>query len=198
MKRGIRGLSRLTVVTAFAAALAACPAPDPERAPPVDEPDPAVEERVRVYEAQLEQVGGSGVTGTATIAVGDGLVQVRVMVQGLRPEQRVPQHVHMNATCDLAGGILLNLDSDLSYPNEAAPRGDHYPAADGDGVLDLSASRSFEDLRHAAREHQGTEPEQLDLGNRVVNLHGEDMQPIACGALQERPGAEMGLTQPPL
>jgi hypothetical protein len=198
MKRSIPGLSRLTVLAAVAAALAACPAPDPEPAPPVDEPDPAVEERVQVYEADLEEVGGSGVTGTATLAAGEGMVQVRIVAHGLRPEQRVPQHVHMNATCDPAGGILLNLDNDLSYPNEAAPRGDHYPAADGDGVLDFSASRSFEDLRHAAREYQGTEPEQLDLGNRVVILHGVDMQPIACGALQERPGAEMGLTQPPL
>jgi hypothetical protein len=195
MRRPMRYLPSLIVVSAVALILAGCPAPEPEPDPVVDEP-PVAENDVRVFEAELEEMEGSGVTGTATIIVYGGRIEARVMAHGLDPDQRVPQHVHMSATCAEPGGILLNLDADLTHANEAAPRGDHYPTADGDGMLDYHASRSLEDMRDAAREYEGTSIEQLDLGNRVVNLHGPDMRAIACGALEARPEADIGHTQP--
>lgn len=202
MTRGIRGIANLATVTSLALVVAACPPqdqPEPQQEPMMQDPAPAAQEdgaRERVYEATLQEINGSGVTGTATIALGDDRIQVRVMAQGLQPDQRVPQHIHTTQSCDPAGGILLNLDDDLSHPNEAEPRGDHYPTADSDGVLDYEASRSLDDLRDAALEYESTGIEQLDLGNRVVNLHGEDMAPIACGPLEERRGAAAGQTQP--
>jgi Cu/Zn superoxide dismutase len=194
MTRRFLALSRYTALIAATAVLAACPGDDdPDPWPTTDRdtvPTVRQDQRVedRVYEAQLQEVNGSGVTGTATITMSGDDIRVRIRAQGLQPDARVPQHVHMNASCDSPGGILLNLDDDLSHPNEAAPRGDHYPTADGNGTLDYEASRSLDDLRDAARQHQGMEADRLDLGNRVVNLHGADMQAIACGPLDARTG----------
>jgi len=196
MRRPRPFVSSLAMLTAVILILTGCPAPEPEPDPAVDEP-PVAENDAQVFEAELDEIEGSGVTGTATIIVAGERIEARVMAHGLNPDQRVPQHVHMNATCAEPGGIVLNLDTNLTHATEAAPRGDHYPRAGDDGMLDYQASRSLEDLREAAREHQGLSIEQLDLGNRVVNLHGPDMMPIACGALEERPEAEVGLTHPP-
>jgi Cu/Zn superoxide dismutase len=176
----------LPAAVAVTLVLAACPAPEEaDRVPGMDDPAPAAEERGRVFQAQLQAVEGSGVTGTATVALDDDRIEVRIQARGFQPGQRVPQHVHMNSSCDQPGGILLNLDNDLSHPNEAPPRGDHYPTADGDGTLDYVVSRSLDDLREAARQFEGQDVAQFDLAQRVVNLHAEDMSAIACGALDE-------------
>lgn len=161
-----------------------------------------------IYEATIEGVNGQDITGRATVTVRDDELQVVVAATGLEPDTRVPQHIHVNATCDDAGGILLNLDDGLTGPNEGEPRGDAYPETDSDGRLEYEASRSLEDLRTAVQQdaqqatadtaQAGQQPEgttsraaQMDLGNRVVNIHGPDMQPIACGAL-ERSGMTTG------
>lgn len=198
MTNGPTKLAALGAILATAGVLAACPAPDdPDREPLIDDPPAPVETRERVYEAELQEIEGSGVTGTVTMTIGDELVMVRVIARGLEPGQRVPQHVHANSTCDPAGGILLNLDNELAHPNEAPARGEHYPTADGDGSLDFTVSRPLTALNDAARQHEGTTAEELDLGNRVVNVHAPDMRPIACGPFQERPMAETAPTQPP-
>lgn len=153
-----------------------------------------------VYEARLEARDGSGVTGTATVAVQDNELQVTVAATGFEPNTRVPQHIHMNSTCEEPGGIMLNLDENLSAAGEAEPRGDAYPETDDQGRLQYEASRSLDELREHMREHGGAEADtmagmqtdtmagagaqMMDLGNRVVNLHGENMQSISCGALE--------------
>ncbi len=189
MRHAPRGLPAMTLVGAAALMLAGCPAPAPENDLPMA--DPAVEDPVepaggQVYEARLTEVGGSGVTGTATVTMDAERIQVTVVASGLDANVRVPQHIHMNASCDQAGGILLNLDDQLSAANESAPRGDHYPQTDGDGELEYEASRSLDELETALLDQEGPGLDQLDMGNRVVNLHGADMQAIACGPLDRR------------
>lgn len=161
-----------------------------------------------MYEARLEAVDGSGVTGTATLTIEDEELTVTVAATGFDPNVRVPQHIHMNSSCDDAGGILLNLDDDLSAPNDGEPRGDAYPETNDQGSLRFEASRSVADLGSALGDESAGDAdaadaanadtlggdagaERFDFGNRVVNLHGADMQPIACGALDPMDHGQM-------
>lgn len=163
-----------------------------------------------MYEARLEAVDGSGVTGTATLTIEDEELTVTVAATGFDPDVRVPQHIHMNSSCDDAGGILLNLDDDLSAPNDGEARGDAYPETDDQGSLRFEATRSIGELRTALGDEDaedadavgtdtaGTDTlgrdddaERFDFGNRVVNLHGPDMQPIACGRLDAMDHSQM-------
>lgn len=177
---------RLLLLGATAMIFAACPAPEPEDRPVTEAPpaDPTPEVTREVYEAQLREVDGSGVTGTVTIVMDDSEMRVTVRATGLLPDTEVPQHIHANATCDSPGGTLLNLDNMLALANEGAPRGEDYPRSDGDGALAYERARPLDDLRDAAREHDGPGVEELDLGNRVVTLHAADMRPVACGQLE--------------
>jgi Cu/Zn superoxide dismutase len=137
-------------------------------------PDSSADSQLReVYEASLAGVGESGATGTATLTVGEELL-VTVEATGLEPETRYPMHVHMNAACDDAGGILLNLDDGLTAPDEGEARGDAYAETDEDGRLQYEVSRALDEIIGA---------DSLDLANRVVNVHGPEMQPVACGPL---------------
>jgi Cu/Zn superoxide dismutase len=136
-----------------------------------------------LYEARLSPVGESNVSGTATVTIGADEVLVTLTATGLDPETRYAAHIHMNASCDDAGGIMLNLDDALNTPNEGEARGDAYPETDDQGRLDYEATRSLEELRTALRDEGAAHADSLDLGNRVVNVHGPDMNPVACGPL---------------
>lgn len=163
-----------------------------------------------MYEARLEAVDGSGVTGTATLTIEDEELTVTVAATGFDPNVRVPQHIHMNSSCDDAGGILLNFDDDLSAPNDGEPRGDAYPETNDEGSLRFEATRSISDLSSALGDEgagadnadttdtasadtlgAAGDTQRFDFGNRVVNLHGADMQPIACGALDAMDHGQM-------
>lgn len=174
-----------------------------------DEMDMSME----MYEARIEGVEGSDASGTATFTVENDELQVAVAVTGLDPDTRVPLHIHANSSCDNAGGIYLNLDDDLSTPGDGEAAGDAYGETDGQGALRYEASRSLDDLRTALREAataqgdaaqgdtartdttRATAPGQgaaeFDLANRVVNIHGPDMQPIACGEIEEMDHSQM-------
>lgn len=145
-----------------------------------------------VYEARLEAVDGSGASGVATVTVQDDELQVTIAATGLDPETRYPVHIHMNASCDDAGGILLNLDDGLTVAGEGEPRGDSYAQTDDQGHLEYEASRSMDDLRAAMQEHGAEQADSLDLANRVVNLHSPEMQPVACGPLDQTGQGQAG------
>lgn len=136
-----------------------------------------------LYEARLSAVGESNVTGTATVTIGSDEVLVTLTAEGLDPETRYPTHIHMNASCDDAGGIMLNLDDALNTPNEGEVRGDAYPETDDQGRLEYETSRSLEDLRTALGDEGSVHADSLDLGNRVINVHGPEMERVACGPL---------------
>jgi Cu/Zn superoxide dismutase len=189
MKPILHSLPATGLVAALALLLAACPEPAPDTDTPFFQEDPAPEAPAaagEAYEAQLQEVDGSGVTGTATVVIDGDDIRVTVRVTGLNPNTEVPLHIHTNASCDPAGGILLNLDRTLTTASEAAPRGEHYASTDGDGVLEYEVNRSLNDLRSAAEGHGDPGIDQLDLGNRVVNVHAADMRPVACGPLNPR------------
>ena len=164
-----------------------------------------------MYEARLEPRAGSGVEGTATFTLENGELMVTIAATGLEPSTRVPQHIHMNATCDDAGGIALNLDDQLSLPNDGEPRGDAYPQSDDGGTLRYEARRSVDELRMAlgasgagdaawdsaagSGDTLGTDSAALGsprgagtaglaLTGHVVNLHAPDMSAIACGPIE--------------
>ncbi len=178
-----------------------------------------------MYEAQLEARAESGVEGTATFTVEDNELVVTIAATGLDPSTQVPQHIHMNATCDDAGGIVLNLDDQLSLPNDGDPRGEAYPQSDAQGALRYEARRSVGELRMALagtgpggaasdtaaassdtlrtgsagmNSPQGAATAGLDLTGHVVNLHAADMSVIACGPIEAMDHGQMtaGATTP--
>lgn len=224
MNRRIRFIPGLVVGTATAIALVGCEVEtDAAEEATVDTTfqDTLSQDQMgadqEMYEARLEAVDGSGVTGTATVTVENEELTVTVAATGFDPNVRVPQHIHINSSCDNAGGILLNLDDALSAPNDGEPRGDAYPETDDQGNLQFEATRSIGELRTAmvgegagasrtdtagadtaGADTAGTDTPggaddaaRFDFGNRVVNLHGPDMQPIACGPLDAMDHGQM-------
>lgn len=187
------------------------PAEDTQVQPAPQEPMMDHDMDQEMYEARIQSVNNSGVTGTATVTVEDDRLQITVAATGLEPNTRVPQHIHMNASCDDAGGIWLNLDDELSLPGDGEAQGDAYPETDDEGRLRYEASRSLEDLRtalggiHAAegqdtvragtsgQSQMGSEgAAAFDLGNRVVSLHGPNMQAVGCGPLDRMDHSQTG------
>lgn len=211
MSRRIRVLPGLMMACAAAITLAGC---DVESEPADDlQMDTLTQDTLtgsqmdqEMYEARIEGVEGSDATGTATLTVENDELQVTVAMTGLDPNTRVPQHIHVNSSCDNTGGIYLNLDDELSTPEDGAAAGDAYPEIDDQGAVRYEASRSLDELRAALSEAdtaqsdtarantRGQGAAEFDLGNRVVKLHGPDMQPIACGELEEMDHGQMGQT----
>lgn len=167
-----RPAGRLALLVAGVAVLGGCPAdPGPEAEP------------AEVFEATLYPFGASGVSGTASLALGQSVLRASVSARGLVPGSSVPQHVLSSSDCRALGRSVLNLDAELSAPGEGALWGEYYPHADHAGVLDYEASRPAADLASALGEYRGTTLYELNLGARTVVLYDEDMRPVACGEL---------------
>jgi hypothetical protein len=180
MTRAMRPLPGIVLSGSLILIVAACPPPEPEPEPPPVEPPPEV-----TWEAQLQEIEGSGVTGIARLVRNAEQFRVIISATGLDPGASVPQHVHIEPTCEPAGGILINLDETLTVGGEGPPSEAAYPQADGLGDLEYEASRSLQELESALQAHHGMGIEQLELGNRNVNLHAPDLPPLACGELEE-------------
>jgi hypothetical protein len=113
---------------------------------------------------------------------------------GLEPLQHIPQHIHLNPTCDPGGGILINLDANLTVPGEAPGVGTAYPTANAGGVVKYHASRSLGDLLQAVNTFLGaglTSVEAmltwLDLENRNAHMHvafGPPFPAVNCGEIE--------------
>lgn len=190
MMRGRRFIPVLTAVAATALALGGCEMEEPEPGTQADTmaQQPATTQQTgqqpqAIYEARLQALQGSGVSGTAVLTQRNDQLEVTVAATGLDPSTRVPQHIHLNASCDNSGGILLNLDQDLSLPDQGQPQGEAYPQTDDQGRLQYTASRSLQELRTGLTGSGGASADSLDLANRVVKLHDPDMQSISCGPL---------------
>lgn len=143
-------------------------------------------ERAR-YLARVAPEGDSRVRGTAHFEIRDGWFNARVRVAGLEPNERIPQHIHLNPTCDPAGGILINLDETLTVAGEGPGAGDAYPRANRGGVLQYDARRPLEELEAALQEHLGMTLGELDLDRRNVNFHEPLPPPIpsqGCGEIE--------------
>lgn len=138
------------------------------------------------YLAQIAPVGDSRMRGTVQIRIEDGYFRAKVRATGAERGATVPQHIHVGSTCDAAGGVFIAFDDQLRVPGEDgfAAGGDNYPTANRGGVVQYEAERPLADLLDALGADYNS-LDDLDLDNRVFNLHVPGIVPvIGCGPLQ--------------
>jgi hypothetical protein len=143
---------------------------------------------------RLAAVPGSRAQGQALIEIVGGHLTVSVHAAGLEPLHPTPQHVHVNPTCNPGGGILINLDANLTVAGEGPGVGANYPVTNSGGVLNYYASRSLADLVTAVNTHFGANLGSveelltwLDLDNRNIHIHvpvGPPFPAVNCGELE--------------
>jgi hypothetical protein len=146
-----------------------------------------------IYRVQLDPVGGHRARGMVFVEVIDGYLRVRTHGVGVAAGERIPQHIHRNVGCADGGGVLINLDANLTVAGEGPGVGAAYPQANEGGVLNYEATRSLEDLREAVNTWYAqaltTDAELLeflDLENRNVHMHvafGPPYPAVNCGEL---------------
>ncbi len=146
------------------------------------------------YQVKLEPEGESRARGMLMIDVAGGELRVRVHANGVEPGAHIPQHIHLNSGCNPGGGILINLDANLTIPGEGPGVGAAYPVASDAGVVSYEATRSLADLRGAYATFAGlnfaTDAEllaHLDLENRNGHMHvafGPPFPAVNCGEVE--------------
>jgi hypothetical protein len=144
----------------------------------------------QLYQVRLSPLAGTTDHGTVLIEIVGGYLTVTVQAEGLDPLQHIPQHIHVNPTCAVGGGVLINLDENLSVTGEAPSTGAAFPVANGAGVVKYHATRSLGDLLQAVNTYAGANLASvdelvawLDLGNRNVHMHlsASPFTPMTCG-----------------
>ena len=142
------------------------------------------------YQVRLSPLAGTTDHGTVLIEVVGGYLAVTVQAEGLDPLQHIPQHIHVNPTCAVGGGVLINLDANLTVAGEAPSVGAAFPVANQAGVVKYHATRSLSDLLQAVNTYQHTSLTSvddllawLDLDNRNVHMHlsASPFTPMTCG-----------------
>lgn len=133
------------------------------------------------------------------IEVVGGYLTVTVHAAGHTPEAAIPQHIHVNPTCNNGGGVLINLDADLTVgapqgmTPERLPTQGPFPMANAGGVVKYYASRPLSELLQAVNTHfnltLGSVDELLtwlDLENRNVHMHipQSPFTPVNCGEVE--------------
>lgn len=144
--------------------------------------------------AQLSPLGDSRARGTVMLEIVGGHLTARLHANGVEPSQHIPQHIHVNPTCDPGGAILINLDENLTVAGEASAIGESFPLANLAGVVKYQASRPLTELMAAVNTHFGTSLETvdeliawLDLENRNAHMHvafGPPFPAVNCGAIE--------------
>lgn len=155
--------------------------------------DPGAASDRTLYQVRLGAQGGTHSHGVILIEIVGGYLTVTVHAAGLTPFQRIPQHIHLNPTCSPGGGILINLDANLTVAREGPGVGVNYPMSNAGGVINYYASRSLPDLLAAVNTHFGaglTSVEALlawfDLDNRNahMHLHSAPFPAVNCGEIE--------------
>lgn len=147
-----------------------------------------------LFQVRLGSEGDSRAVGIMHFEVVGGSFTARVHAAGLEPLQHIPQHIHVNPTCNPGGGILINLDENLTIAGEGPGVGPAYPRANAGGVVKYQASRPLSDLLTAFNTVQGanlgTVEELLawlDLENRNAHMHvafGPPFPAVNCGEIE--------------
>jgi hypothetical protein len=146
-----------------------------------------------LYQVRLGALSDSRSHGVILIEIVGGHLTVSARAAGLEPLQHIPQHIHLNPTCDPGGGILINLDANLTVSGEGLGVGTAYPTANAGGVVNYYASRSLGDLLQAVNTFLGaglTSVEALltwlDLENRNAHMHafGPPFPAVNCGEIE--------------
>ena len=153
--------------------------------------DPGAASDRMLFQVQLGALGDTHSHGVVLIEIVGGYLTVSTHAAGLEPLQHIPQHIHLNPTCDPGGGILVNLDANLTVAGEGPGVGAAYPVSNNGGVVKYYARRSLSDLLQAVNTHFGaglTSIEALlnwlDLENRNAHMHvpfGPPFPAVNCG-----------------
>jgi hypothetical protein len=146
----------------------------------------------RLYQVRFAPQGDSHVEGVALIEIVGGYLAVTVHASGHQPLRSIPQHIHLNPTCNPGGGILLNLDANLTVPGEGPSVGSAYPVSNEGGAVNYYASRTLTDLLAAVNTYLGANLASVDalltwlnLDQRNVHMHVPDapFTPVTCGGI---------------
>ena len=147
-----------------------------------------------LFQVRLGALGESHSHGIVLIEIVGGYLAVSVHAAGLEPLQHIPQHIHVNPTCQVGGGVLINLDAGLTVPGEGAPIGAAFPVSNTGGVVNYSASRPLSELLQAVNTYLGAGLTSvdalvawLDLENRNVHMHVPvaPFTPVNCGEIEQ-------------
>ena len=147
------------------------------------------------FEARLAEINSSGARGWARVEIIGGSLVVSTHGSGLAALAVTPQHIHVNPSCAVPGGPLINLDRGLTVTGESPSNGPAFPTTNPGGVLNYQASRSLADLRTAVNTFFGqalaSDAELiawLDLGNRNIHMHQPlaPFTPVDCGAVDPK------------
>ena len=155
--------------------------------------DPGAARDRLFYRVQLDPLGESRARGMVFVEVVGGYLRVRVHGVGVQPNERIPQHIHRNVGCADGGGVLINLDENLTVAGEGPGVGDAYPIANAGGIVNYEATRSLAELRAAVNTWYAqaltTDAELLeflDLENRNIHMHvafGPPFPAVNCGEI---------------
>jgi hypothetical protein len=153
--------------------------------------DPGSASSRQFYQIRLGAEPGYGSHGIMLIEIAGGYITATVHASGLMPDMHIPQHIHLNPTCNPGGGILINLDAGLTVPGEGAGTGSAYPVSSKSGVVNYYAQRSLADLRAAVNAFRGTSLATdadllawLNLEDRNGHMHvamGPPFPAVNCG-----------------
>ena len=156
--------------------------------------DPGDASDRQFFQVRLGAEPGSRSNGVMLIEIVGGYITVTVHAAGLMPDMHIPQHIHLNPTCSPGGGILLNLDANLTVPGEGPGVGSAYPLSNQAGVINYYASRSLSDLLGAVNTFGGTNLSSVDellswlnLAERNGHMHvavGPPFPAVNCGEVE--------------
>lgn len=146
------------------------------------------------FKVALEPAGDSRARGMLLLEIVDGRLTARLHANGVEPGQHIPQHIHVNPGCNPGGGILINLDANLTVAGEAPGVGAAYPVASAAGIVKYEASRPLTEILAAVNLHSNAGVSTvdellawLDLENRNAHMHvafGPPFPAVNCGEVE--------------
>ena len=146
------------------------------------------------FQVTLLPSAGSQASGIMRFEIVGGDFTAYVQAVGVEPGQRIPQHIHVNPTCSPGGGVLINLDQNLTVAGEAPGTGAAYPLADSTGYMNYRATRPVAELITAVNKFFPAANVQnvegliafLDLEDRNAHMHvafGPPFPAVNCGEI---------------
>jgi hypothetical protein len=136
--------------------------------------DPGDASGRQLYQIRLGAEGEYRSQGVMLIEIVGGYLTATVHASGLMPDHHIPQHIHLNPTCNPGGGILVNLDANLTVAGEGAGVGNAYPMSNQAGVVNYYAQRSLTDLLAAVNSYQGANLTSVDALLSWLNLEARN------------------------
>ena len=156
--------------------------------------DPGAASDRMLFKAKLAPAGDSRARGMLLLEIVGGYLTARLHANGVEPGQHIPQHIHVNAGCNPGGGILINLDANLTVAGEAPGIGAAYPVASHAGIVKYEASRPLSEILAAVNLYAGANLASvdeliawLDLENRNAHMHvafGPPFPAVSCGEVE--------------